>query len=419
MAFTVDIKGNASHLDKTIKNVKTSLSAIGSVATTAATSLAGIGAVGGAALTAFIVSSSKAASNIESLTMQFETLLGGADAAGKRMEEITKFAASTPFEISELAATSKLLQTMGGTLLATGDGLRMVGDAASIAGQPLSEVGLHIGRVFSAMASGNSAGESVARLQELGLITGDYKRELEALAAAQKKGTVPILTQQQALQKLQTMLAGTSGAMERLAATTEGKLSNMKDNLSQLQVAFGTGFNEGLKDALDATNTFLPQLQEKFASAGNMLGMAMSESVQGNHEKFALIGEAIGNIFLAGLQASVITGLDNLGALLGKGIAATVENFTDPLGISPNSKLIATSIGGSIRSGTSSATNIGEQMTSAMESTGANASLQKIVTAQEIAEGIKKGININMSNEVKRGILEAWAKQPTGAKFSN
>lgn len=312
MAFTVDIKGNASHLDKTLKGVKTSLGSIGSVAGSVTTALAGMGAAGAAALGAFAISSSQKASAIESLTMQFETLLGSAENAGNRIAEITKFAASTPFEISELAATSKLLQTLGGTMLATGDGLRMVGDAAAIAGQPIQEVGLHIGRVFNAITSGTSAGESIARLQELGLMTGKVKLEFEALAAAQKKGKAPILSQGEAMAKLQDVFKATSGAMERLASTTEGKLSNMKDNFDQLQVAFGTGFNNGLRDALDATNNFLPQLQAKFTEAGEIVGSAISDAVAGDYERFGLIGGVIGEALVAGLKAVWFKGVDEL-----------------------------------------------------------------------------------------------------------
>lgn len=312
MAFTVDIKGNASHLDKTLKNVKTSLGSIGTVAGSVTTALAGMGAAGAAALGAFAISSSQKASAIESLTMQFETLLGSAENAGNRIAEITKFAASTPFEISELAATSKLLQTLGGTMLATGDGLRMVGDAAAIAGQPIQEVGLHIGRVFNAITSGTSAGESIARLQELGLMTGKVKLEFEALAAAQKKGKAPILSQGEAMAKLQDVFKATSGAMERLASTTEGKLSNMKDNFDQLQVAFGTGFNNGLRDALDATNNFLPQLQAKFTEAGEIVGSAISDAVAGDYERFGLIGGVIGEALLAGFKAVWFKGVDEL-----------------------------------------------------------------------------------------------------------
>jgi len=56
-----------------------------------------------------------------------------------------------------------------------------------------------------------------------------------------------------------------------------------------------------------------------------------------------------------------------------------------------------------------------------MERTGANESIKAVNIEQQIAEGTKKGITAEMSDAVKKGILEAWAKQPTqqGAKFSN
>lgn len=240
----------------------------------ALTAMLGTGALV-AGLVSFVKGSSAAASSVESLTTQFTTLLGSATAAKERMEEITEFAAKTPFEIKELAATSKLLEVMGGKLISTGDGLRLVGDAAAMAGQPLEEVGLHIGRVFSAITSGTSAGESVNRLQELGLITGATKLRFEELAAAQKKGTASTLTGAQALKALQTVMSKAQGGMEALSATTEGKLSNMKDNIDQLKVAFGTGFNIGLRDALDRVNEYLPKMMDKFKEFGLSVGRIM------------------------------------------------------------------------------------------------------------------------------------------------
>lgn len=315
MAFTVDIRGNASHLEKTLNSAKGSITSIGSVASASVASIAAFGAAGAAGIAAFVVSSSKAAMNIEIMTMQFATLLGGADAAGKRMKEIIDFAASTPFEIPELVATSKLLQTLGGDVLATGEGLRMVGDAAAISGQPLEEVGRHIGRVFNAITTGNSAGESVARLQELGLIGGDVKREFEELAAAQKKGAVANLTSAQAMAKLKTIFKQTEGAMIALSTTTSGKLSNMKDNVGKLQVAFGTGFNKGFRDALDAANNFLPQLEGKFSEAGRIVGDAISEAVQGNTERLAAIGAFAAEIFFEGFKAFYLKAMDELTGL--------------------------------------------------------------------------------------------------------
>ena len=277
--------------------------------------------IGGMAM--FGKSSSEAASSIESLTTQFTTLLGSQEAAVGRMKEIAKFAADTPYEISELASTSKMLQTLGGDLLATGAGLTLVGDAAAMAGQPLSEIGLHIGRIFNAITSGTSAGESINRLQEVGLITGTVKLQFEKLAESQKKNKNAVLSSTQALQMLQSVMPKVAGGMAALAATTEGKISNMKDNISQLKVAFGTGMNDGLRVALDAVNLFLPQFLEKFKSIGDYFGQAIGDSVAGNFEKFIAIGDLISSTILVGIKSAFEYGMPELA----KGIAKLLEDI--------------------------------------------------------------------------------------------
>jgi hypothetical protein len=245
------------------------------------------------------------------------------------MEEIKKFAASTPFEVANLSETSKLLQTLGGDLLATGAGLRMVGDAAAIAGQPIQEVGLHFGRLFNAITSGTSAGESIGRLQELGLMTGKVKLQFEALAAAQKKGEKPILTQTQAMTLLQGVFSKTEGAMERLSTTTEGMKSNFVDAADNIKVAFGTGFNEGLRSALTAANSFLPQLESRFAAAGDFIGKALTESIRGDTKKFAALGVFVGTAFWEGFKEiggnAIVESMRAYNEAVGKTIGAPEE----------------------------------------------------------------------------------------------
>lgn len=419
MAFTVDIRGNASHLEKAIGLAKSKLGDLANSAKFGVTALAGLGAAGVAGLGAFIISSSKAASNIESLTMQFETLLGSTSAAKQRMEEIVKFAAETPFEIAELAATSKLLQTLGGTFLATGQGLRMVGDAAAISGQPIGEIGLHIGRIFNAITTGNSAGVSVDRLQELGLVAGTLKRKFEELAEAQKKGKAHILSQEQAMIALREVFKSADGAMQRLATTTEGKTSNMKDNVTSLQVAFGTGFNVGLKDALDATNAFLPQIQEKFATAGSVLGGALSKAVQGNTKELAATGGFMGDIVFAGFKAVYLKGMDELVA------GAQNEVLVDPTGFKRFSNALANKAGMPARYDVSNkveSASLSSYFQTAIEDAGQSQNLKTLKNAdiqRQITQGMKDGVQAYMSEEVKKGVLEAMSRQPGGARFSN
>jgi len=328
--FTLKFVGAA--VERGLARVQSAFKSLGGVAMkvgksllspfAALTALFGAGALA-AGLMSFVKGSSEAASSVESLTTQFTTLLGSTTAAKKRMEEITKFAATTPFEIAELAATSKLLEVMGGKLISTGDGLRLVGDAAAMAGQPIQEVGLHIGRLFSAITSGTSAGESVNRLQELGLITGATKIKFEELAAAQKKGTAATLTGEKALKLLQGVMSKAQGGMAALSATTEGKLSNMKDNLTQLKVAFGTGFNDGLKIALDAANTKLPQLMAKFAEFGTLIGKTISEAVNGDLQRLVSIGELIGTAISGGMQI----GIKSVGREIAQSFFEMLENI--------------------------------------------------------------------------------------------
>jgi hypothetical protein len=325
MSLTVKIRGDASHFDKTIGSVNKGMSRLGigiAAVGAAATAAAGVAAL---KFLDFAKSASQAASGVESLKMQFEVLLGSADAAGKRIEEITKFAASTPFEVDELARTSKLLQTLGGTLLATGEGLRMVGDATAIAGQPIEEMGLHIGRLFNALTSGTSAGEAVARLQEVGLITGVAKNQFEALAAAQKKGTQPILTQKQALTLLQNVMSQTSGAMAKLSATTEGKLSNMADAVSQFKVAFGTGLNEGVRAGAEAMSKGLSSMQNEAEQAGKTVGTLIANAVNGDFELLIETGELVGSALLEGIKLS----FQGVGGEVLAQLAGVMDKYTE------------------------------------------------------------------------------------------
>jgi hypothetical protein len=316
--LTVRIKADSSNFEKGVKRVKSELGtltgAVAGVGVAIGSIWAGVKAF--QALGDALVDSSKKAASIESLKVQFETLLGSADAADKRMKDIVKFAATTPYEIEGLARTSKLLQNLGGDVMATGDGLRLVGDAAAIAGQPIEEVGLHIGRLFNAITSGTSAGESVNRLQELGLIGGDVKRKFEDLAAAQKKGTQSTLSSADALRLLQDVMSKTQGAMERLSQTTEGKMSNMKDEVNKLQVAFGEGMNKGVNKGLDALNIGLPQFEAKFREAGQMMGNAITDAVNGDAGKFVAIGTFIGDAIASGLKIGFTSAQLDLGSFM-------------------------------------------------------------------------------------------------------
>jgi hypothetical protein len=314
----VKIGADASQFERTMRGVRKDVGGVKKA-------ILGIGAAAGAIYAAnkafdamrgaargafeFIKESSKEAATLESLGVQFETLLGGATAAKKRMEEIVKFAASTPFQIEGLAEASAMLQGMTGGALATGDGLRLVGDAAAAVNKPLEVVGMNIGKLFQGLTEGGEVAEATNQLMQYGLVTGKAKIALQDFVKAAKAGDRKFLSSAKAVEVLSQMFGQTEGAMGRLSETTSGKISIMRDNIDQLQAKFGQGFNDGLKSALDASNEWLPQISEKFTNAGEMLGGAISKAVEGNLEGFQAIGVLIGQALKDGLKI----GLEQVG----------------------------------------------------------------------------------------------------------
>ena len=129
------------------------------------------------------------AADRETMQTAFIPLLGSAKAAKDRMMELADFAAHTPFQLPEIAAASRTLETLTDGALSTGQGLTMVGDVASGTNTPFEELAVTIGRLYSGLDSGRPVGEAMQRLQEVGAITPEVRTKLEKLQAEGKKGS--------------------------------------------------------------------------------------------------------------------------------------------------------------------------------------------------------------------------------------
>jgi hypothetical protein len=114
--------------------------------------------------------------------------------------------------------------------------------------------------------------------------------------------------------------------MEALSQTTEGKLSNMRDNLDQLKVAFGTGFNDGLKIALDAINTKLPQLMARLTEFGSLIGKTIQDAVNGDLTRFFMIGNMIGDAIIEGVKLITKKGFLELGTSINRFLLTGFEH---------------------------------------------------------------------------------------------
>lgn len=138
----------------------------------------------GAGFTGAVVIPLKAEIETQNLETAFEVLLGSADAAKKRIDELTDFAGSTPYTRDAIYQSSRILQTFTGDALSTGDGLRLIGDVAAGTQQDFQELSVWFGRLYDGIKNHNSIGEATARLQEMGAISGEARARLEELAKA-------------------------------------------------------------------------------------------------------------------------------------------------------------------------------------------------------------------------------------------
>lgn len=138
----------------------------------------------GAGFTGAVVIPLKAEIETQNLETAFEVLLGSAEAAKKRIDELTDFAGSTPYTRDAIYQSSRILQTFTGDALSTGDGLRLIGDVAAGTQQDFQELSVWFGRLYDGIKNHNSIGEATARLQEMGAISGEARARLEELAKA-------------------------------------------------------------------------------------------------------------------------------------------------------------------------------------------------------------------------------------------
>lgn len=242
----------------------------------------------------FIKSASQEAATFETLQVQFEVLLKSSEKAARRMKELEKFAGSTPFEIVEVVKASKALQGHTEGLMATGKGLEFVGNLAAATEQPFEQMAITVGRMYAALAAGRNVDLELAnRLSDVGMLTKNGRQAFMEYNEAARKGQMQTKSFAEVMAFFAENIRDVDGMMEKMANTTAGKQSMVADAMSQIKVAFGKGFNEGLKDALDATTEFIPQFKDKMTEAGDVIGTAISEAVQGNFSMFEAMGRMI------------------------------------------------------------------------------------------------------------------------------
>ena len=197
-----------------------------------------------AAVIGFTRAVTKAAAQMETLRVQFESMGLSIEVAKQHMADLRDFATSTPFQLENIAAASQQLFLLSEGILGGKDSLRLFGDAAAKAGQQdLGNFAFWVGRLFAAIKSGDPITEAANALLRLKGITVTTRDEMRKMSTAGAKGSE--------IWKVYTdSLKAAEGSMERLAKTTDGGISTMKDAWKELGAVIGEVFEPVTKGAI-------------------------------------------------------------------------------------------------------------------------------------------------------------------------
>ena len=173
------------------------------------------------------------AANFEALETRLVSMTGSVSTAAQMMAEFRDIAATTPFAVQDVVEAGVQLRAFG---VDAQEMIKPVTDLAAFMGTTATEAASALGRAF---AGGAGAADI---LRERGI--------LQLIKDSQGIEDLSKITLPEFRQALQSALidptAGVVGATDKLAKTTIGAFSNMKDALDELQVTFATV--SGLKD---------------------------------------------------------------------------------------------------------------------------------------------------------------------------
>ena len=189
---------------------------------------------------------------VESATIKFRAFYPTVELAEKHVKSLTGFAARTPFQLPGVLDASRLLKTFSADAAYGAETLTTVGDAAAGVGAELPNVAMWFGRLYDAAKAGRPFGEASARLQELGLISGTTRTEMEELS---KSGA----SVEEVMALLRDEWGKHEGAMQRLSETTEGLESTFGDLVGQFAgaVVSAIGLSDAYKGLLAGSNELL------------------------------------------------------------------------------------------------------------------------------------------------------------------
>ena len=252
---------NFGSIAKTVASgVKKAFEAAIGVITAAASAVAGVAAVG-----------IKYNSEMEDYLTNFSVLLGGVEEAEKHVGNLREMAASTPYQLGDLAAVTQMLIQYGSSAEDAEESLQVLGDIAQGSSQKMQSIGLAYAQMS---AAGKVSMQDVKQMINAGFnpLAAVAKMTGESLAevtARQEDGTLSVQEITAAMKAATEQGGQFYQSMEKASQTVSGQLSTLKDNARALagQMAEGLSSEIGSK-LLPSINKAIDEISASFEKGG-------------------------------------------------------------------------------------------------------------------------------------------------------
>lgn len=195
----------------------------------------------------------------QQLEVAFETMLGSKSKADALMGQLIDTAATTPFEMSEVAEASKMLLAYGMEGDKVNETLIRLGDIAAGLSMPLKDLAFLYG---TTMVQGRLytqdlnqfLGRGIPLADELAKQFGKNKSEVKKLVEEGKIGFPEV---QKAIEALTGEGSKFGGLMDKQSKTIKGQLSNIEDAWEQMMNEIGKSQEGNISGALDITGKLI------------------------------------------------------------------------------------------------------------------------------------------------------------------
>ena len=173
-------------------------------------------------------------SQMEQYTTSFEVMTGSASKAAEVTKRLGEVAASTPFEMTDLADTTQLLMNYGFTADDAISRMQMLGDISQGSSEKMTRIATAYGQMSSA---GKVSLEDVKQmieagfnpLQEISQTTGE---SMSSLYSRISKGTITVDEITASMQRSTAEGGKYFGSMDKQSQTLSGRLSTLRDTIN-------------------------------------------------------------------------------------------------------------------------------------------------------------------------------------------